>query len=206
MGRNGNDELKPLFFSTPQEFRDWLDEHHETEAEVVVGYYKKGTGKQSMTWPESVDQALCYGWIDGVRRSIDEESYSNRFTPRTQRSTWSAVNIKRVGELTEMGLMRPAGLKAFEARTEDRMNRYSSEQKEPVTFDPEMTATFQANDAAWSFFQAQPPSYRKTATWWVISAKKPETRQRRLASLIANSANGKRIDQLTRPGRVAPTG
>lgn len=191
--------MKPVFFATAQEFREWLDEHHELATELVVGFYKKGTGKPSMTWPESVDQALCYGWIDGVRRSIDDESYSNRFTPRRARSTWSAVNIKRVGELTERGLMKPAGLKVFESRSPDRTNLYSSEQQEPIELSSDMSAIFLANQEAWTFFQAQPPGYRKVSIWWVISAKKEETRLRRLTTLIAESANGKRLDQLSRP-------
>lgn len=190
--------MNPTFFSTPSEFRAWLEEHHETAQELWVGFYKKGTGKPSITWPEAVDEALCFGWIDGIRKSVDADSYANRFTPRKPRSTWSAVNIKRVGELTELGLMRPAGLKAFEKRTEQRSETYSYEQRNNVRLDEAYEQQFRANEAAWDFFQAQPPWYRRTATWWVVSAKKEETRQKRLATLIEDSQHGRHIAELRR--------
>lgn len=189
--------MEPLFFPTPADFRAWLDAHHDKEQELLVGFYKKGSGKPSITWPESVDQALCYGWIDGVRRRIDDESYSIRFTPRKARSTWSAVNIKRVGELTSLGLMQPAGLKAFEQRKEDNSEIYAYEQSS-VELGNEYEQHFRANESAWAFFQSQAPWYRKTATHWVVSAKREETRQKRLATLIEDSAQGRTLAQLTR--------
>jgi uncharacterized protein YdeI (YjbR/CyaY-like superfamily) len=190
--------MQPRFFATPAEFRAWLEENHESSQEFWVGYYKKGSGKPSLTWPESVDQALCFGWIDGLRRSIDDISYANRFTPRKPRSNWSAVNIKRVEELTRLGLMRPAGLKAFAARSGERSGVYSFEQPGSVELGEEYEGRFRADEAAWAFFQAQAAWYRRTATWWVISAKKEETRQKRLATLIDDSAQGRTIAQLTR--------
>jgi uncharacterized protein YdeI (YjbR/CyaY-like superfamily) len=189
----------PIFFATPADFRAWLEAHHADTPELLVGFYKKGSGKPSITWPESVDEALCFGWIDGVRRSLDADSYTIRFTPRRPRSTWSAVNIKRVAELTEMGRMRPAGLKAFESRTEDNSGIYAYEQRENAALDPAQEEEFQANPTAWAFWQAQPPGYRKTATWWVVSAKQEATRRKRLATLIADSAAGRRLAQLARP-------
>jgi uncharacterized protein YdeI (YjbR/CyaY-like superfamily) len=191
--------MEPTFFATPDDFRAWLHEHHEAESELLVGFYKKGSGRPSITWPESVDHALCFGWIDGVRRRIDDESYSIRFTPRKQRSTWSAVNVKRVGELAEMGLMRPAGVAAFERRSDDRTGIYSHERREAAAFDSEQERAFKADEGAWAWFQDQPPSYRRTATHWVISAKKPETRERRLRRLIEDSAAGRTVPPLTRP-------
>lgn len=191
--------MEPLFFATPAEFRAWLAEHHETESELLVGFYKKGSGEPSITWPESVDAALCFGWIDGVRKSIDAVSYTIRFTPRKPRSTWSAVNIKRVKELIGLGLMRPAGLKAFEARAEERSAIYAYEQRHTAALDAADEQQFRAKAHAWAFFQAQPPSYRRTALWWVISAKRLETRQKRLATLIEDSAQGRTIALLTRP-------
>jgi len=191
--------MKPTFFATPPDFRAWLEENHDKSQEIWVGFYKKGIDKQCITWPEAVDQALCYGWIDSVRKSVDEESYTNRFTPRKARSTWSAFNIKRVQELTELGLMRPAGLKAFEARAEDRSGIYSYEQQRDAALSDDYEQQVRANKKAWDFFQAQPPGYRKTATWWVISAKKEETRLKRLAKLIEDSEHGRSIAPLTRP-------
>jgi uncharacterized protein YdeI (YjbR/CyaY-like superfamily) len=193
--------MKPIFFATPKDFRRWLDEHHADETELWVGYYKKGSGRPSITWPESVDEALCFGWIDGVRKSVDEESYAIRFTPRRARSTWSAVNIKRVQELIDLGRMRPAGLEAFEERAEERSGIYAYEQREKAELGEEFEGLFRANGAAWVFFQAQPAGYRKAATWWVVSAKREETRRRRLATLIEDSAQGQTIGPLTRPSK-----
>jgi uncharacterized protein YdeI (YjbR/CyaY-like superfamily) len=190
--------MKPIFFRTAEEFRAWLEEHHADTDELWVGYYKKATGKQSITWPEAVDQALCFGWIDGIRKSIDDESYTNRFTPRRPRSNWSAVNIKRVQELTELGLMRPEGLAAFEKRLDDRSGVYSFEQRGEIEFGEELETVFRANPAAWDHFQARPAGYRRTATWWVMSAKKDETRRKRLATLIEDSAQGRPIKMLDR--------
>lgn len=189
--------MEPTFFPTPAEWRAWLDAHHDTAREVLVGYYKVGSGRPSITWPESVDEALCFGWIDGVTRRLDDERYVIRFTPRTRRSTWSAVNIARVEELTRLGLMRPSGLAAFEARTESRMRTYAYEQ-ESVELDPESEQEFRANERAWTFFEAQPAWYRRAAVWWVVGAKREETRRRRLATLIADSEQGRTIRPLTR--------
>src|SRR5918997_864840 len=171
------DQAPATFFATPAEFRAWLDAHHNQSTELWVGFHKKGSGLPSMTWPEAVDEALCFGWIDGVRKSIDETSYAIRFTPRKTRSTWSAVNIRRVQELVAQGRMRPAGLRAFAARTEGRSGIYSYEQRDAVQLGDDDERQFRSNPAAWDFFQAQPPSYRKAAIWWVASAKKEETRQ-----------------------------
>jgi uncharacterized protein YdeI (YjbR/CyaY-like superfamily) len=197
--------MEPTFFATPDDFRAWLQEHHETESELLVGFHKKGSGRPSITWPESVDQALCFGWIDGVRRRIDDESYSIRFTPRKARSTWSAINVKRVGELTAEGLMRPAGVAAFERRSDDKTAIYAYEQRKAAELDPEQERRFKGDAKAWAWFHAQPPSYRRTATYWVVSAKKPETRQRRLERLIADSAAGRPIPSLT-PRRGSAAG
>lgn len=192
--------MAPRFFATPAAFRTWLERHHADEDEVLVGFYKTGSSRKSITWPESVDEALCFGWIDGVRRGIDDESYSIRFTPRRKRSIWSAVNIKRAGELIELGRMMPAGLAAFEARTDDRSAVYSHEQRRAAKLEPEQEQRFRAQTAAWAWFQAQAPSYRRAALHWVTSAKRPETRERRLAALIEDSGAGRTVKPLTRPG------
>jgi len=196
--------MEPTFFPTPEDFRAWLHENHARETELLVGFYKKGTGKPSITWPESVDEALSYGWIDGVRRSLGEDAYTIRFTPRKKKSTWSAVNIARVAVLTEEGRMQPAGLAAFAAREESNSRIYSYENRDKAAFDPALEERFRANAKAWDFFQAQPPGYRKTCTHLVMSAKQEATRLRRLDQLIADSAAGRRIDQLTRPSDRKP--
>jgi uncharacterized protein YdeI (YjbR/CyaY-like superfamily) len=198
--------MEPTFFATPEDFRAWLEAHHETETELLVGFHKKGSGRPSITWPESVDQALCFGWIDGVRRSLGDESYTIRFTPRKQRSNWSAINVRRVGELTELGLMRPAGVAAFERRSHDRTAIYSYERRKVAELDAEQERRFRANPGAWKWFQAQPAGYRRTATHWVISAKRPETRERRLEELIEDSAAGRTIRLLTRPSARGASG
>jgi uncharacterized protein YdeI (YjbR/CyaY-like superfamily) len=185
------------FFASPEEWRAWLAEHHDAEPEVLVGYWKRGTGRASLTWQESVDEALCFGWIDGVRRRIDDERYTIRFTPRKPASRWSLVNVARVAELTEAGLMHPAGRAAFEARTAE--GTYSYEQRDEAAFDPERERRFRAAAAAWAWFEAEAPGYRRTATHWVMSAKRDATRDRRLAALIADSAAGRRIGPLRRP-------
>jgi uncharacterized protein YdeI (YjbR/CyaY-like superfamily) len=190
--------MEPTFFATPADLRAWLERNHDKETELLVGFYKKGSGKPSITWPELVDEALCFGWIDGIRRGIDAESYTIRLTPRKPTSNWSSVNIKRVGELTKEGRMRPAGVAAFERRSEDRSGIYSYEQRQQAKLEPEQEREFRANAAAWSFFQAQPAGYRRTATHWVVSAKREETRRARLATLIDDSANGRRLRHLTR--------
>jgi uncharacterized protein YdeI (YjbR/CyaY-like superfamily) len=199
--------MKPTFFRTPAEFRKWLEKHYETEPELLVGFYKKGSGKPSITWPESVDEALCFGWIDGIRRTIDDQSYSIRFTPRRARSVWSLVNVKRVAELTKLGRMQPAGLRAFEARDPRRSGIYTYEgarRKEELDLSPEYQAKLEANAKAWAFFQAQAPYYKRTVSRWVMSAKKEETRLKRLATLIDDSAHGRRIGPMARP--AGPSG
>lgn len=193
--------MNPTFFATPTDFRAWFAEHHETARELWVGFYKKGSGKLSITWPEAVDEALCVGWIDGIRKGVDADSYVIRFTPRKPRSTWSAVNVKRVAELTALGLMLPAGLAAFAERSEAKTAIYAYEQ-EDTALDAAAEAQFRANAPAWAFFAAQPAWYRRTASWWVISAKRETTRQARLATLIEDSAQGRTIRQLTRPGKA----
>ncbi len=190
--------MKTLFFATPADFRAWLDQHHATEQELSVGFYKRDSAKPSITWPESVDAALCYGWIDGVRNSIDEVSYRIRFTPRKPSSTWSANNVKRVAELAKLGLMRPAGVKAFEARKGDKTGIYAYEQPTNAKLPRAYERQFRANKKAWYFFQSQPPWYRRTATYRVISAKQEETRLRRLAELIKDSEAGRPIKELRR--------
>lgn len=192
--------MQPTFFATPADFRAWLQEHHQSERELLVGFYKKGSGRPSITWPESVAEALCFGWIDGIRRTIDDESYSIRFTPRKRGSIWSAVNMRLVEELIRDGRMQPAGLAAWEARDPAKSAIYSFEQKEAARLDAEAEARFRANPRAWSFWEAQPPGYRKQITHWVTSAKREETRARRLETLIADCAAGQRIGMLRRPG------
>jgi uncharacterized protein YdeI (YjbR/CyaY-like superfamily) len=193
--------MEPIFFKSAREFYDWLEEHHETEAEVYVGYWKKHTGKPSLTWSEAVDQALCFGWIDGRLNRIDDERHMQRFTPRRPNSNWSNVNIDKVAKLTEAGLMRPAGQRAFEARSEARSGVYSFEQRDQAKLTPEFERRLRADAAAWKDWQARPPGYKKTATWWVMSAKREETRARRLEQLIQSSAEGRTVPPLTPPGK-----
>src|SRR4051812_20115473 len=195
------DAPEPIYFESPEEFYEWLDQHHETETEVYVGYWKKATGKPSLTWSQAVDQALCFGWIDGRVKGIDDQRHMQRFTPRKPTSNWSKINIEKVARLTEAGLMRPAGLAAFERRRADRSGVYSFEREEEATLEPEQEQRFRANAKAWEFFQAQPPGYRRTAIHLVTSAKRPETRERRLDQLIEDSAAGRRLKQLVSPKR-----
>jgi uncharacterized protein YdeI (YjbR/CyaY-like superfamily) len=187
------------FFESPAALRAWLEAHYDRASELWIGFYKKGSGMAEITYAEALDEALCFGWIDGIRKGLDAASYTNRFTPRQRNSIWSAVNIRRVHELTAQGRMHSAGLRAFAARDEQRARQYSYE-RDSAELDADAETTFRANEPAWAFWQAQPPGYRRTATWWVISAKQPETRQRRLATLIEHSALGERLPQLTRPG------
>jgi uncharacterized protein YdeI (YjbR/CyaY-like superfamily) len=194
---------EPTFFATPDELRAWLAEHHGDRAELWVGFHKRGSGRPSVTWPQAVDQALCFGWIDGVRKSLGADSYVIRFTPRKARSTWSAVNVRRYQALAGQGLVAPAGEAAFERRAEDRTAIYAYENRHLARFDDEQEARFRANAKAWDWFQAQPPWYRRNATYWVVSAKRPETRERRLEQLIADSAAQRTIRSLTRPGDKA---
>jgi uncharacterized protein YdeI (YjbR/CyaY-like superfamily) len=193
--------MKPRFFAKPADFRAWLEKHHAAHDELLVGFYKKGSGRPSITWPESVDEALCFGWIDGVRRGLGDEAYTIRFTPRRARSIWSAVNVAKVAELTKLGRMRPVGERAFAARTLERTGVYSFERLEAAKLTKAQEAMLRANRKAAAFFDAQPPGYRKVATHWVVSAKKEETRERRLKRLIADSAAGRRIGVLERPDR-----
>ncbi len=188
---------EPIYFSSPGEFRAWLEEHHETETEVWVGYWKKHTGKPSLTWSQAVDEALCFGWIDGVLRRVDDERHVQRFTPRKPASNWSAVNIAKVERLRADKRMRPAGEAAFALRREEKSGVYSYEQRHLAAFEPEQEERFRANAAAWEYWSAAPAGYRKMATWWVVSAKRPETRERRLATLIEDSAAGRRPKQFT---------
>lgn len=188
-------ESRPLFFKSGAEYRAWLEKNHETAKELWIGFWKKSTGKPSLTWQECVDESLCFGWIDGIRKSIDDASYKQRVTPRRPTSIWSQINIRRVGELTAEGRMRPAGLHAFTRR--DRTKAYSFEQpRERVGLGPAEESTFRKDRKAWAFFQAQPPGYRRTSGWWVMSAKKEETRQRRLGTLIRESASARRLGPL----------
>jgi uncharacterized protein YdeI (YjbR/CyaY-like superfamily) len=189
--------MEPIFFATPDEFRDWLQEHHDSASEVWVGFYKKNADTTGITYKEAVDEALCFGWIDGIRKGIDAQRFTNRFTPRKPRSIWSAVNIKRANELIESGRMAPPGLRAFTERDPARANLYSFEQTEHV-LDPASEAEFRAHPAAWEFFAAQAPSYRRTAIWWVASARREETRRKRLATLIEDSAQHRRLAHLSR--------
>jgi uncharacterized protein YdeI (YjbR/CyaY-like superfamily) len=184
--------MKITFFRSPSDLRNWLKKNHVSATELWVGYYKKSSGKPSVTWPESVDEALCFGWIDGIRKSVDDISYKIRFSPRKPISVWSAINIRRAQALVEEGRMQPAGLKAFQARKENKSGIYSYEQRRDQLEEP-FASLLRQDKAAWDFFQAQPASYRKTAGWWVISAKKEETRLKRLEKLIEASAHGKRL-------------
>jgi uncharacterized protein YdeI (YjbR/CyaY-like superfamily) len=194
--------MDPHFFETPEDFRAWMHANHASATELWVGFHKVGSGKPSITWPQSVDEALCVGWIDGIRKRLDDDSYVIRFTPRKPASIWSAVNIKRMGELQAEGRVLAAGAAAFARRRDDKSAIYAYERRHTAELTDEHARRFQANAAAWEFFQSQPPWYRRTATHWVISAKKEETREKRLATLIDDSANGRTIAQLTRPGKA----
>ncbi len=193
---------EPIFFATPADFRRWLRANHESTRELWVGFYRKASGRPSVTWPESVDEALCVGWIDGLRKTIDTQSYRIRFTPRKPTSNWSAVNIGRVQDLIGQGRMRPAGLKAFERRTEEKSGIYAYENRHAAVLGKSAERKFRARPTAWKFFQRQPAGYRQTAIWWVMSAKGEETRQKRLKTLIADSAAQRRIGALTRGGKA----
>ncbi|MDX6612076.1 MAG: hypothetical protein QOD75_1262 [Blastocatellia bacterium] len=183
---------KITYFPAPADFRKWLQKHHATRDELWVGYHKKGSGTPSLTWPESVDEALCFGWIDGIRKRVDEDRYTIRFTPRRRGSIWSAVNIKRAGELKAQGLMQAAGLEAFQDRREFKSAIYSYEQRSATLPEPYLSQ-MKKKKRAWAFFSTQPPGYQKMMSWWVVSAKKEETRLQRLEKLIAHSLEGKRV-------------
>jgi len=185
--------MEPVFFKTPADFRKWLEENHQKQPEVLVGFYKTGTGKQSITWPQSVDEALCFGWIDGVRRSLGEESYTIRFTPRRAGSIWSAVNINKIEVLLAQGLVKPEGIAAYQKRTEAKSRIYAFEQKEDAVLPKELEDIFKANLAAWEFFIKQAPSYRKRVIHNVISAKQEKTKFARFEKLIDASTNKIRL-------------
>jgi uncharacterized protein YdeI (YjbR/CyaY-like superfamily) len=187
------------FFRTPAAFRRWLAKNHAKATELWVGFYRKESGKQTFTWQEAVDEALCFGWIDGIRKRIDDESYTNRFTPRKPTSNWSRINIERVAELIASGRMEQPGLDAYARRSDMRSGVYSFEQQESPALTKAQEKRFRDDAKAWKFFNAQPPGYQRQALWWVISAKREETREKRLSTLITDSANGLRIAQLRRP-------
>lgn len=188
--------MKPLFFENSAELRRWLKQNHDKATELWIGFYKKASGKPSVTYKEALDEALCFGWIDGVRKSIDAESYQQRFSPRRAKSIWSLINIKRAEELKELGRMKPAGLKAFEARDPKRSGVYSFENAQRK-LDKGYEKIFRANKAAWKFYESQPPYFKKVTTHWIMSGKKEETRLRRLQRLIDTSEQGIRMDLLT---------
>src|SRR3989442_1071939 len=185
-------EIKIRFFKSSFEFREWLEENHDRATELWVGFYKKNSGQTGISYPEAVDEALCFGWIDGIKKSVDEISYTNRFTPRRPSSTWSLANTKRAEELRKLERMKAPGLKAVQARDPHKTGIYSFENR-PRKLDVVYERKFRANQKAWEFFQTQPPGYRRTASYWVMSAKKDETRLRRLASLIKDSKTGIRL-------------
>ena len=185
--------MKPIFFPTQMKFREWLQKNHHKETELLVGFYKVGSGKQSMNWPQSVDEALCFGWIDGVRKSIDSERYCIRFTPRKATSIWSAINIKKMAELIKKGLMQPAWLAAFSKRKETKSKIYAYE-NEPAKLDPKFEKKLKANKKAWAFFQSQAPSYKNVAIHRIMHAKQEATKLKRLENLIAVSEAGRRLD------------
>jgi uncharacterized protein YdeI (YjbR/CyaY-like superfamily) len=188
--------MEVVFFKSQSELRKWLEENHDKAKELWVGFYKKSSGQEGITYAEALDEALCFGWIDGIRKSVDEMSYTNRFTPRKPGSIWSMVNIKRASELVEAGLMQPSGLKAFGEGDEKKSKLYSCEER-VRKLDDAYEEQFRANKEAWDFFQAQPPGYQRSATWWIMSAKREETRLRRLAALIAGSQKGQRLVDVT---------
>lgn len=185
--------MKPTFFPTENDFRQWLDKNYDKEPELLVGFYKTSSGRESMTWSQSVDQALCYGWIDGVRKSAGEEAYTIRFTPRRATSIWSSVNIKKMEDLQERGLMQPSGLAAFAKRKEAKSEIYAHEQKVAAQLSPDFETEFKQNINAWEFFMKQAPSYRKVVIHLVMSAKQEKTRRSRFNKLVAVSAKGERI-------------
>ena len=184
--------MKPTFFESAAHFRRWLAKNHDSQSELWLGMYKKASGKGGITYKDALDEALCFGWIDGVRKSLNDEAFVQRFTPRKAKSYWSAVNTKRANELIKEKRMAAPGLKVFEARDQALTARYSFEREAPV-FEAAHLKAFKANRAAWDFFEKQPPGYRRLATFYVTSAKRPETRAQRLDRVISTSAAGKRI-------------
>jgi uncharacterized protein YdeI (YjbR/CyaY-like superfamily) len=183
--------MEPRFFETAEEWWDWLEKHHHKEGELLVGLHKAKTKKPGLTYAQALDAALCFGWIDGLRKSLGDEAYTIRFTPRRKGSIWSQVNLKRIKELIDEGRMQPAGLRTFEGRDPSKVLKYSSE-NDPK-FDAELLRDFKKHKQAWAYWETCPPSYRKATTWVVISAKQPETRRRRLAKLIDYCERGERM-------------
>jgi uncharacterized protein YdeI (YjbR/CyaY-like superfamily) len=202
MDRPTRTQPNPIFFAKLSELQAWFEKNHDKASEIWVGFHKKGSGKSSISWPESVDEALCFGWIDSVRRRVNDTSYTNRFTKRKARSTWSAVNIRRAKELISLGRMQTAGIKAFEQRSDERSAIYSYEQRQSAKLSGAFERQFRANKKAWKFFRAQAPWYQRVAAFWVVSAKKDDTRLKRLAKLIEDSENWRTIPPLTRPQRT----
>ena len=190
IARPGRDQV--LIFPTQAELRSWFEANHENRAEAFIGYYRRGVDKPSTTWAQAVEEALCFGWIDGITFRVDDEVTANRFTPRRRTSNWSAVNIAKVAELRAAGRMHPAGIRAFEERDRSKDASYSYERPE-TTFPEEWLDRFRADPAAWAYWIDESPSYRRQATYWVVTAKRPETRERRFARLVADSAAGRRI-------------
>ncbi|HEY4304017.1 MAG TPA: YdeI/OmpD-associated family protein [Gemmatimonadaceae bacterium] len=187
--------MKAKFFKTPKDFRAWLAKHHETEKELMVGFWKVESGKPSITWPQSVGEALSFGWIDGVRRRVDDAAYTIRFTPRKPTSIWSVVNIGRMGELIAEGRVAPMGHAAFARRDENRSERYSDE-RQSAAFDEETLMRLRTDEKAWAWYSTRAPWYQRVTAHWVTSAKRPETREKRLGTLIACSKKGERIPAL----------
>src|SRR5438309_12133541 len=183
----------PIFFAKPAAFRAWLEKHHHTTTAQWIGFHRKASGRPSITWPEAVDEALCFGWIDGLRKTIDAGSYKIRFTPRRPTSNWSAINIRRMKELMRECRVRPAGVKAFQKRVAERTGIYSYENRKSATLRAAARKQFLADVVAWKFFQQQPASYQQTTIWWVTNAKRPQTQQDRLRKLIAFSKTGRRL-------------
>ena len=186
--------VKPTFFRTPRDFRTWLEKHHATSRELLVGFHKKDSGKRSITYPEALDEALCFGWIDGIRKNYDATSYTIRFTPRNPSSIWSLVNIGHVRRLTKLGKMTAAGARAFQRRDKKKSALYSFENRERP-FAPRHAKIFKANEKAWDYFRSQAPSYQKVARFWIAQAKQEETRLRRLYSLIRAAEKGQKLGQ-----------
>ena len=199
MDRPTKTQPNPTFFAKPREFHAWLQKNHDKASEIWVGFHEKSSGKPSITMQESVDEALCFGWIDSVRKGLNDTSYTNRFTKRKARSTWSALNIRRAKELISLGRMQPAGIKAFEQRTDERSAIYSYEQRQSAKLSGAFEKQFRTNEKAWKFFRAQAPWYQRVAAFWVVSAKKDDTRLKRLSKLIEDSENERTIPPLTRP-------
>jgi uncharacterized protein YdeI (YjbR/CyaY-like superfamily) len=191
--------MKPIFFKSQQELRKWFLKNHSKTNELWVGFYKKNSKQKGVTYKESVDQALCFGWIDGIAKGIDENKYMQRFTPRRPKSIWSFINTKRIAELTKLGIMHERGLKTFRERDKKRTGMYSSEQAKPLRLDNASIKKFKSNPKAWKYWKACPPGYKSTVAWWVISAKKEETKASRLATVIKDSQHQKRIALLTSP-------